>query len=99
LEHFNVIIRELIWDDWNQNHINRHDVNPDEVELALSDKYVLFLRAHSGRILVLGRANQRLLAVVMNEQEKAGAFYVITARDMSKKERNYYRLQKGIKDE
>ena len=25
-------IRELIWDDWNQEHVARHHITPEEVE-------------------------------------------------------------------
>lgn len=41
--------------------------------------------------MVLGRAETRLIATVLNEQEMNGVYYVITARDMSKKERAFYR--------
>ncbi len=94
---YHVIVRKLIWDDWNVSHIKRHDVYPEEVELSLKDKYVVFLKGHSGRLIILGRANKRLLAVIINEQDTAGVFYVVTARDMSKKERNFYRSQRENK--
>lgn len=27
-----VLVRGLIWDDWNRKHLTAHDVIPDEVE-------------------------------------------------------------------
>lgn len=89
-----IIIRQLIWDDWNIGYISRHDVVPAEVELSLADKYAVFLRAKQGRVMVLGRAKKRLITTILNEQTTEGIFYVITARDMSKKERAYYRSLK-----
>ena len=83
----------LIWDDWNIDHIAQHDVTPNKVEKALQDKDALFLNAKHGRVMILGKTAQRMLAIVMNQQENPEEFYIITARDMSKKERAYYRTQ------
>lgn len=94
-----VIVTQLIWDDWNVTHIARHDVVPDAVEQSLSDPDALFLQAKQGRVMVLGRAGVRLLATVLNKQEGDGVYYVITARDMSKNERAFYRAQKERRDE
>lgn len=99
MESIEIIITELIWDDWNTEPIARHTVVPDEVELSLTDEYAVFLKAKLGRVMVLGRAGERLISIVMNEQDTKGQFYVITARDMSKKERAFYRTQKGKYDE
>ncbi len=43
--------------------------------------------------MFLGKTAQRMLAIVMNQQENPEEFYIITARDMSKKERAYYCTQ------
>jgi uncharacterized DUF497 family protein len=94
MESVTIVIRRLIWDDWNIEHISRHNVIPAEVELSLSDKHAVFLRAKQGRVMVLGRAKKRLLTTILNAQPEEGAFYVITARDMAKKERAYYQSQK-----
>jgi uncharacterized protein len=99
MEKKEVVITQLHWDDWNLAHIARHGVVPEEVEQSLKDEMALFLKARQGRVMVLGRAGARLIATVLNEQETEGLFYVITARDMSKKERAYYRTQKGFTDE
>lgn len=94
-----ITITQLIWDDWNIEHIARHDVVPEEVERSLSDPDALFLKAKEGRVMVLGRTEKRLLTIVLNAQETNGVYYVITARDMSKKERALYRAQKETGDE
>jgi len=89
-----LVIRQLIWDDWNVEHISRHNVVPAEVELSLTDKHAVFLRAKQGRVMVLGRTKKRLITTILNVQSDEGTFYVITARDMSKIERAYYRSLK-----
>lgn len=94
-----IIITQLIWDDWNIDHIARHDVAPEEVELSFSDPDAIFLQAKQGRVMILGRANKRLITTVLNAQEIRGLYYVITARDMSKKERAFYRSRKEVKNE
>ena len=90
-------ITKLLWDEWNITHIARHKVIQQEVELSLTDKNAIFLKAKQGRIMVLGRAEARLITSVLNEQETSGVYYVITARDMSKKERAFYRARGGEK--
>ena len=95
MKQLDVVIEELLWDDWNTAHIARHNVTPYEVEQSLIDEDVVFLRANHGRIMVLGRAGKRLISTILNEQEPTGVFYVITARDMAKKERALYRAQRG----
>jgi len=80
----------VVWDDWNTSHIMRHHVSISEIEKALSDDRAIFLLTYNKRILALARSGKRLLAIVLNEEEK-GIFYIITARDMSKKERRVYK--------
>jgi uncharacterized DUF497 family protein len=87
-------IDTLIWDNWNVQHTARHNVLPEEVEGAATDTYAVFLQAKEGRIMMLGRVKERLLSVILAQQDDGGNYYVITARDMSKKERAFYRIQK-----
>jgi uncharacterized DUF497 family protein len=82
-------IRFLVWDDFNLVHIGTHDVTQQEVEEALSGK-VIVLPGHHNRLLVLGCTDQeRLLTVVLDRLSDLVA-YVVTARQMSKKEREFY---------
>lgn len=94
MEQLEAIITQLLWDEWNIDHIARHNVVPAEVRTALSDPDAVFIKAKQVRVMILGRADTRLLATVLNEQEASGVYYVITARDMSKKERTFYRVRK-----
>jgi len=69
-------------------------VVPSEVETATSDTNAVFLRGYKSRVLVLGKSVGRLLTVVLQPQRAKGEYYVVTARDMAKKEREHYRLKK-----
>lgn len=92
-----VIIDKLIWAQWNVDHIwQKHSVSPDEVVVALQDPFVLVIPAKQGRLMVLGRAQERLLVTIVTDKG-GGYYFVVTARDMSKKERALYRSQKGEK--
>ena len=95
MEETYIVIENLIWDDWNIEHIALHKVTPDEVELSLTDENKLFIEAKLGRIIVMGRSDKRLLTTILNPQDTDGEYYVVTARDMSKKERSFYRAKGG----
>ena len=81
-------IKQLIWDDWNVKHISKHKISVSEVEeiCRLAKKS---LRTYKGRLIVLEKTKKgRLLTVVLAPEDK-GKYYVVTARDMSKKERRF----------
>lgn len=84
--------RELIWDKKNTNHIAKHNLVPLEVEEVFKDKYKV-RDTYSERLMIIGKSAKRLLSVVI-AREKRG-YYIITARDSSKKERNIYRNEKN----
>lgn len=88
-----LIITKLIWDAWNIDHIARHNVVASEVEKAMSDTNAVFLQSYKSRVLVLCRSGSRQLTVVLQPQRIKGEYYVVTARDMAKKEREHYRLK------
>jgi len=85
-----IVVKNLFWDSWNVEHIAKHKVTVKEVETALLDKKVKSLKAHDGRLMILGRIGVRLLAIILAEESR-GRYYVVTARDMDKKERKIYR--------
>jgi uncharacterized DUF497 family protein len=93
MEEIDITISKLIWDDWNIEHIAHHEVTTEEVEASLADTNAIYLKAKRGRVMVLGRTGSRLVTTVMNQQKNPQEFYIITSRDMSKKERAYYREQ------
>ncbi len=79
-------VKQLIWDDWNVEHISKHKVSVDEIEEAckLSTRA---LKTYKERLMILGKTKKgRLLTVVLAPKSKA-RYYVVTARDTSKRER------------
>ena len=78
------------WDEDNIDHIARHGVDVDEVEEALSRK-PLIRKGRSERYWAFGQteAGRHLFIVVKNLGK--GWARVITARNMTKTERRYFR--------
>ena len=89
-----VIVKKLIWDNWNRQHIKKHRVTIAEIEESLADPYVTFIGGHSNRLMSLGRSGERLISTILKAQDKTGDYYVVTSRDMAKKERPIYRINK-----
>jgi uncharacterized DUF497 family protein len=88
-----ITVRQLIWDDWNVAHIARHDVVAVEVE-QVCHGVPLVSETYAGRLRVLGlTVSGRMLTVILAPQGD-GFYYVVTARSMSKKERQIYRLER-----
>jgi len=65
-----VIVKKLVWDDWNTNHIRKHNIAPTEVEQSLQDPFAVFIKSHSGRAMSLGRSGKRLVATVLQKQTR-----------------------------
>jgi len=78
-------IEELIWDEWNVEHIRKHDVSIIEVEETCS-LIIKTYKSYQSRLIILGKTkNNRLLTIVLMKKDKKN-YYVVTARDMSQKE-------------
>lgn len=79
-------IKELIWDEWNIEHIKKHEVSAIEVE-EVCDQQIKSFKSYQNRLIILGKTkDNRLLTLVLMKKNK-GIYYLITARDMSRKER------------
>ena len=78
-------ISQLVWDEWNKEHIKKHQVTIAEIEEGIQN-----VNAHragySGRIILIGRAGKRVLAILVSPK-KSKTYYTVTARDADKKER------------
>lgn len=82
-------IDKLIWEEWNINHIARHEVVPSEVEEALHNKFIV-RPTYRDRLLLIGETkNGRLISTVVHEDEK-DIYYVITSRDATVSETKDY---------
>ncbi len=83
-------IRNLIWNEWNIEHILRHGVNQDEVEEACYSR-LFAIKSGSRKIAVWGQsAEGRYLLIILGVREYYD-FYPVSARDMDEKEKRKYR--------
>ncbi len=66
-----VVIKKLIWDEWNVAHIARHTVLPGEVEEVCRRTYTAY-KSHDGRFEVIGATKQKriLLGEIHDTTEK-----------------------------
>lgn len=80
-----IVIKKLIWDDYNVEHIKKHNVVQNEVE-ELAENIITHKKARMGRYLIMGRVGSRILSVAIS-RKGVGIYYPITARDAAKKER------------
>jgi uncharacterized protein len=89
-----VLVRRLVWDDWNITHIARHDVLPDDVEEVCHNDPMVS-ETYNDRLRVIGLTGGGDILTVILAPQSDGVYYVITARPASRKERQLYRTQKG----
>lgn len=80
-----IVIRTLVWDEYNIEHIKRHNVTVEEAEAAI-DNLLAHRIGKKGRYIAIGRVGKRLISLVIRRESK-GVYYLVTARDSSKKER------------
>lgn len=80
-----VIIRHLVFDEYNRKHIKKHRVG--ETEIIETGKNLIYHRkTYRGRYLATGRCGTKLITLII-ERKETGRYYLVTARDASKKER------------
>lgn len=80
-----IVVKQLVWDDWNSDHIKKHQVSVEEVEVVARN-LITHEAAKHGRYAVFGRVGMRILTLVIR-REKPTVYYVVTARDAARKER------------
>jgi uncharacterized DUF497 family protein len=89
-------ITRLNWDEETAGHIwVKHRVRPYEAEQVVfsSDKFVF--RSRESRHLILGQTETGRYLLVVVENLRKGACELVTARDMTKKERRRYLKQRS----
>ena len=85
-------IERISWDQETVDHIFKHSVAPEEVEQVLFNDLdaPVIMRGREGRYLAYGRTNggRRLFIVWVSRYRRTK---IITARDMSKTEKQFYK--------
>ena len=88
-------IQNISWDQETVDHIANHSVTPEEVEEVLFNDYdrPVILRGKNNKYLTYGLTESgRLLFVLWVSRHKKT--YIITARGMTKKEKQFYQKRK-----
>jgi len=81
-------IKRLVWDDWNVEHIRKHKVSVGEVEEACKRRRKT-LKSYQKRLLVFGQTKEKRFLTIVLAPEGKGKYYVVTARNISRKERRF----------
>ncbi len=90
-----LLIRKLVWDAWNIQHIARHRVEPFEVEAVCHNDPLVLQGQQKGRLVVLGKTEEeRLLGVVLEPKGK-GHFYPVTAYEADEHDTALYKRLRG----
>ena len=81
-------LSELQWDEFNVEHIAKHDVSIVETQEACQNR-IDVLSGYNGRQMLFGKTNKGRYVTVILARKFDNTYYVVTARDTSKKERRY----------
>jgi hypothetical protein len=93
-----IVIKKLVWDEWNTAHIARHDVIPAEVEQACHNN-PLVQEGKKGRVAVTGKTGAgRMITTILDPEPEHGVYYPVTAYTTSRKYRRIYEKEKGSED-
>jgi uncharacterized protein len=95
-----VVIKKLVWDEWNITHIARHGITPNEVEEICRTNSQTEV-ANKGRMRVTRLTKKRrIISTFLDPEPKDDVYYPVSARDASKKERRSYKIwSKGVKNQ
>jgi len=80
-----IIVKYLVFDEYNLKHIKRHNVTTEEIK-EVGKNFIYHRKTHTGRYLAVGRTGKRIITLVIR-RISLGKYYLITARDASKRER------------
>ena len=88
-----MVIRRLIWDEWNIAHIARHNIIPEEVE-EICHGDPLVQKGKKGRIALVGLTKSGRMLRVILDPEEIDTYYPVTAHTASKKDKELYKQEK-----
>lgn len=90
-----LVVRKLIWDTWNKQHIARHHVVPGEVEAICHGNPVVLQGQQKGRLVVIGQTEEgRVLGAVLKSKGQ-GQYYPVTAYDADAHDTTLYNRLRG----
>lgn len=80
-----IVIKELVFDKYNREHIKKHNVTETEA-ITAGINLIYHRESYNGRYLAIGRSGVRFITLVIRRLGSK-KYYLVTARDTSKKER------------
>ena len=83
-------IRDFEWDAANVGHISRHSVRDYEVEYAILLDKPAYSRGRDDTYIAYGVTDEGRYLFIVFVVKEHGLIRVITARDMIKREKQYY---------
>jgi len=89
-----VYVEDVIWDENNVEHLAAHQVKPEEVEDVIWDDPWFERRRGRQRYYVYGQTSGGRYLFIVLDREYNSVFYVVTARDMTDREKEYYRRKR-----
>ena len=79
------MVRGLVWDEWNREHIARHGVTQGEVEEICHGKHIA-IKSYRKRIQLSGKTKRdRAITVILSPEDRelklyeGGVYYPVTA--------------------
>lgn len=90
-----MIVKQLVWDEWNVEHIARHGVIPREAEEVCQNNKYIVRESYKDRLMLIGPTSTERILIVVVAPKPEGVHYVVTARPADRKERRLYQLEKG----
>ena len=88
-------INSFHWDEKNENHISEHGAAIFEVEEAILFSRPFYQRSREGRYIVYSVTEEGRYLFIVFVLKDGGRIRVISARDMTEKEKRYYKKKKG----
>ncbi len=80
-----IVVKGLIWDDWNKEHIAKHGISVEEVEEVFHGEYQT-VESYRSRIQTIGKTKKgRKLVIIISPEDRnfikyrKGTYYPITA--------------------
>ncbi len=87
-----MIIRRLVWDEWNIDHIARHSIEPEEVEEVCKSKN-LFNKWKKKTYRVIGQTEDGRYITIFLAPRIGQSYYPVTARNSTEKEKKGFRRE------
>lgn len=90
-------INSFDWDERNEDHIAEHGVTIFEVEEAIMFGKPFYQRGREGKYIAYAVTEEGRYLFMVFVVKGGGQIRVISSRDMSEKEKHYYRKRKGVR--